>query len=228
MRPLVRAAVAGLAALAVLTGAGCTLSADDPGQDPTPAPATQAGPDPSPRPTATDEPADGPGTEELSELIFDAAAETEAPLASQTVELGVANQNGVTAPVTFDVLSVRRTSDATLVRFQMSTSEAELDMSSTALGDGSNTEFFFRTALEDPAAGTRYLPLSYRWDAFDVTEIADRPVNGCLCGYAGGRFLLSPEPLVMDVLYPPLPPEVTTVTFAAPGGLSIPGLTVTG
>ena len=125
---------------------------------------------------ALPEPADGPGTEELSGLIFDAAAETEAPLASQTVELGVANQNGVTAPVTFDVLSVRRTSDATLVRFQMSTSEAELDMSSTALGDGSNTEFFFRTALEDPAAGTRYLPLSYRWDAFDVTEIADRPV----------------------------------------------------
>jgi outer membrane protein OmpA-like peptidoglycan-associated protein len=121
---------------------------------------------------------------------------------------------------------VRRTSGATLVRFQMSAPETVTDMSSQALGDSTNTEFFYRTALEDPAAGQRYLPLSYRWDSFDLTEIPDQPVNACLCGYAGGLFVLSPEPMVMDVLYPPLPDAVTSVTFTAPGGLSIPDLPV--
>ena len=228
MKRLVRRAAAGVAALALLAGTGCTVGTPDP-SEPTPTSSAQAGvPSATTSPDRTDGQGDGPDPDELSAAIFDTAAERPQPIGSQTVQLGVANQPGVTTPVTFDVLWVRRTSDATLVRYQMSAPEPGLDMASTALGDGTNTEFFFRTALEDPAAGQRYLPLSYRWDAFDLTEIPDQTVNGCLCGYAGGRFLLSPEPMAMDVLYPPLPEGVTTVTFTAPGGLAIPDLAVAG
>jgi hypothetical protein len=226
---LVRAGASGLAVLALLAGSGCTVGTAEPSGQPA-SPSSEAGGSPSSGSTdEADGPAgqdDGPDPEELSAAIFDAADDRPPPIGTQTVELPVAYRPGVTTPVTVDVLSLRRTSDATLVRFQMSAPETVTDMSSQALGDSTNTEFFYRTALEDPAAGQRYLPLSYRWDSFDLTEIPDQPVNACLCGYAGGLFVLSPEPMVMDVLYPPLPDAVSSVSFTAPGGLSIPDLPV--
>ena len=230
MNRLVRAGASGLAVLALLAGSGCTVGTAEPGEAATPS-RKAAGSTAASSPDEADEQAgqdDGPDPEELSAAIFDAADERPSPIGTQTVELPIAYRPGVTAPVTFDVLSVRRTSGATLVRFQMSAPETVTDMSSQALGDSTNTEFFYRTALEDPAAGQRYLPLSYRWDSFDLTEIPDQPVNACLCGYAGGLFVLSPEPMVMDVLYPPLPDAVSSVSFTAPGGLSIPDLPVSG
>ena len=213
-----------LVCLAVVALTGCTAGDADPeGNPPSQGSSSPAGTDGA-EPSNTK--AQGPDAADLSAEIFAAAEQRPDPLAGQTLEVPRLNVGGETGPVTVEVLAVDRRPHSTLVTVTMTTTEETFQPASDALGDRLNAEFFFRIALEDPAAGVRYLPLSYRWDSFDVTAIPDQPVNGCLCAYAGGNFTLSPEPLVMDVLYPPLPPEVTTVTMTAPDGLAIPNLPV--
>jgi hypothetical protein len=226
-RRLDRAAAAVLVGLAVLAGTGCTVGAEDPGATDVTAGSTGSAPTgaAAPRPSATER--DRPGTAELSEQIFAAAQTDPEPVGSQTLQLPVENTQGtVTAPVTVDVLQVRRARDSTLVTWQISTTEDTLRMDTDALGSRVNAEFFEDVTLEDPAGGVRYRALSYRWGDFALTEIPATPVNACLCAYRASGFLIGPDPIVMDSLYPPLPAGTTTVTLAAPDGLSIPALPV--
>ena len=213
-----------LVCLVVVAVSGCTVGGADPEGTPTPPGTSSPAEADGAEPTGSE--AVGPDAADLSAEIFAAAEQQPDPLAGQTLEVPRLNGGGETGPVTVEVLAVDRRPHSTLVTVTMTTTEETFQPASDALGDRLNAEFFFRIALEDPAAGVRYLPLSYRWDSFDATAIPDQPVNGCLCAYAGGNFTLSPEPLVMDVLYPPLPPEVTSVTMTAPDGLAIPDLPV--
>lgn len=214
-------------AVALLVG-GCTLS----GSDPEPTPATDAAGsspsvEPSTRPSPQDAP-DGPTPEEISaDLLALAAAAPPAPVASQTLEIEVSG--GEAAQVTVDVLELRRTRDATLLRFQLSSAEpVGLPEYGTFSDRGSpNREFLDRLNLLDAASGVRHYPLSWLRAGTDDPAPPDGPPNSCVCPNLGQSFQLSPTPMAVDVLYGPLPDDVTTVALEAPGELSIPALPVT-
>ncbi|WP_380164465.1 hypothetical protein [Jannaschia sp. R86511] len=180
------------AALALtLTGTlvvgGCTLS----GSEPTPA--TNAAAAPSTGSTAPPSPSqtpDGPTPEQMSaDLIALAAADLPAPLGSQTVRIEVSG--GPAADVTVDVLELRRTRDATLLRLQMSTAEpVGLPEYGTFSDRGSpNREFLDRLNLFDAQDGVRHYPLSWLRVATDDPAPADGPPTR-----ACARTSVSPSP----------------------------------
>lgn len=224
-----RGRTARLAALA-LTGAllvgGCTLSGSDPEPTPDTAEAGGTSTEATTRPSPSQTP-EGPTPEEMSaDLLALAAADLPAPLGSQTV--GIEISGGPATDLTVDVLELRRTRDATHVRLQLSTAEpAGLPEYGTFSDLGSpNREFLDRLNLLDAEDGVRHYPLSWRRAATDDPEPADGPPNSCVCPNLGQSFQLSSTPMVMDVLYGPLPDDLTTVALEAPGDLSIGGLEV--
>lgn len=213
---------------AALTLGGCTVSgADVPDPSGDAAPVT-SGPSTDQEPTEVGTPA-GPSPEELSEQVLEvASAPVGEPIASQTVTIDGAPSPGTSAEVIVDVLAVERTADATLVRMQLSSPAPGVTFGRQVFNDvgSANLEFFDRFAMEDTTGGTRYLPLSWRRAPTNDLEPADTPLNSCICPYRGNNLTLSPTPIVFDSLYGPLPDDATTVTFTAPGGVSIPDVSV--
>lgn len=159
-----------------------------------------------------DEPS-GPTPEELSQEVLDQArAQEEAP----AIGSGSADITGT--QVTVDVVSVQRADDATTVTMRVSGSEG------VNIGVGEFRDLMYtgvnsaRTLyLVDPGgSGTRYLPLQFD----DYREM-------CLCPVF--PLELGPEPQTVTAVYPPLPPETTTVDLVVNDtSLSITGLPVEG
>lgn len=221
-----RAVPVAAAGLALLLG-GCTLSAGqaEPSGSPEaggPPPVSATSSDPT-----QDESPSGPTPEELSsELLEQAAAPPPAPVGSQTVAVDAVG-GATTVPVTIDVLAVQRTRDATKVTIQMSSDDLVEGLRNTALNDavGSNTTFFDRFALQDDQNGLKHYALSWLRPELDDADPTGPP-NSCICPYRGATFVLSPEPIVMDALFGPLPEDVATVSFVGPDGVLIPDLPV--
>ncbi|WP_380163917.1 hypothetical protein [Jannaschia sp. R86511] len=222
-----RTTVVATVVAAVLALGGCTLSG---GEQAAPtdrpagsAPATDATTsEPTPEPSA-----EGPSPEELSAQVIDAAAAPVGePIASQTLAVEDTTPTPGTE-VTIDVLSVQRTENATLLTMQMSSAEPGVQLGPQAFRNREvDVEFFSLFALEDGSNGIRYRPLSWLRPNTDDLEPADGPPNSCICPYRGNDFTLSPEPLVFEALYGPLPDGVTTVSLTAPGGVDLPDLPV--
>lgn len=215
--------LAPLVMAAALVLGGCTVSGgeDDP---------TQAPDQPSTRPSTTtsqpeEDEADGASNEELSAAVLALGAEQPAPLASQTLQVPGRSGSDV-ATVTVDVLELRRRTDSTLLRLQLSSPTPGTKIENIALDTDRNSEFFDRFGLEDTTSGVRYLPLAWNRGILGDAENPDGPVDSCVCGYRASNFTLGPEPIVMDFLYGPLPQEVSSVTLTAPDGLSVPDLAV--
>ncbi|WP_380164471.1 hypothetical protein [Jannaschia sp. R86511] len=221
-----RTTVLALAVAATLTLGGCTLSGSDP--DPTPPTEGEAvgSEQPSTAPSADPTP-QGPTPEQISaDLLEQAAAEPGQAVGSQTVEVLDNANNPV--PVTVEVVSLERTRDATHLLLRLSSTESVGSLDQSAFSDRGtpNREFFDRFGLEDTENGVRHYPLSWLRPSASESAPPDGPPNSCLCPYRGQSFTLSQTPLLMDVLYGPLPEDVTTVDLVAPGDLSIPGLTI--
>ncbi|MGJ7439587.1 hypothetical protein [Aquipuribacter sp. MA13-6] len=213
------------AGLALLLG-GCTLSGGQSDPSGSPAAGGSSTTDPTSTPTASETPS-GPTPEELSaELLEQAAAAPPAPIGSQTVQVDAIG-GSATVPVTIDVLAVQRTRDATKVTMQMSSPEVVEGLRNTALSAVGleNTTFFDRFALQDTPNGVNYLALSWLRPDLDEEDPAGPP-NSCICPYRGAALVLSPEPIVMDALFGPLPEDVGTVSFVGPDEVLIPDLPV--
>lgn len=224
MRRTTTRAGAALALAAALVLGGCTLSGSEP--EPTGGGEAVATPSSAPRGSEPAEP-EGASPEEISsDLLEQAAADLPAPVGGQTV--GVTDNANNPVQVTVEVVALARTRDATHLTLQLSSDETVGGLNLTAFTDRGvpNREFFDRFALQDSANGVRHYPLSWLRPGASEDAPPDGPPNSCLCPYRGQTFTLSPEPLVMDVLYGPLPEDVSTVDLVAPGGLSIPGLAV--
>lgn len=213
------------AGLALLLG-GCTLSGGQSEPTGSPEAGGSSGTTTDSTPTESETPS-GPTPEELSaELLEQAAAATPAPLGSQTVQVDAVG-GAATVPVTIDVLAVQRTRDATKVTMQMSSPEVVEGLRNTALSTVGleNTTFFDRFALQDTPNGVNYFALSWLRPDLD-DEDPQGPPNSCICPYRGAALVLSPEPIVMDALFGPLPEGVDTIAFIGPDEVLIPDLPV--
>ncbi|MEJ5913013.1 hypothetical protein [Pseudokineococcus sp. 1T1Z-3] len=229
--PVVRRALpAALLAGALVLG-GCT-GEQDPGAGQSPrgdGAATQDETTPSPSPSVS-----GPGTAELADAVFAQAAaeaDTSTPLGAGTIEV-VGLTGGDPNPVTVEILSIERRPSTTLVTLAMSSTEAGTSMENGTFDLRSNAAFISTFGLEDRSSGLRYLPLTWhrlRTEAIETGEEGPRlraEDNSCVCAYRGSNFRLGPDPIVMSSLYPPLPEDLRSVTFTAPGGLEISDLPV--
>lgn len=174
----VAAAVAGLVVLA-----GCTGGSGDPG--PTPGGAgTGGGPSASSTPS---QPVGDVTPEELSQQVLGRAAEDADPLGSTTGPV----VNG--QETTLDVLDVHAFEGGTSVRFRL-TAAAPYQLGLVTFSDArfGTVEFVRDVHLDDPASGTRLLPLQ-----FEDYRAA------CVCPYK--PLELGPEPSVLTAVFPPLP-----------------------
>lgn len=213
-------------AAALLMG-GCTVSGD--GADPLPSGDSAGEVEESPDATSPASPStpQGPSADELSaDVLALAAADLGAPLGGQTIE--VLDSSNQPVPVTVEVMDLRQTDHATLLRLQMSSTQevGALDLDVFAQPGNPTREFFERFGLEDDQNGVRYYPLSWRRAGVDETAPPPGPPNSCICPYRGQSFTLTAEPLIMDVLYGPLPGGVPSVALVSPEGLRIPDLAV--
>lgn len=199
-----RTAGAVLAAALLLTG--CT-SDDD-------VPAGAADPTTSATATATSDPSSGDVTsQDLSEQVLDAAvaAGERAPVASQTVD-----SKG--EQLTVDVVEIRRTRDGVLAEFRLSSPAPDVTVGPSRFEEDRLGSIYAVTGvfLEDPAAGVRYRPLRY-----------DDERRGVECVCPIRPLKLGPEPQAVYALFPPMPPEVSTVTFRMFEAFDVPGIAVT-
>ncbi|MGJ7441464.1 hypothetical protein [Aquipuribacter sp. MA13-6] len=212
----VRAATASIGLVVLVSG--CTAAPEpSPGPDGAPVPAS-AGPSPSAAPAETI--GDGVDPADLSRQVLDSSVRpADAPtLASQTVEVPTGLTADGTTQVTVQVRAVERRDHSTLLTLAVSAADPGTELAPDVFGGARNLEKFDSIALEDPAAGRRYLPLSWRrWiSAPDDLEL-DGPTNDCVC--PDRKAVLGPEPVLMDVMYGPLPGDVTTVSVTSPDGL---------
>jgi hypothetical protein len=205
MRAARTLAVAVLGA-SLLGGCGL-LGDDDPSADPGGSASGGGSATSSPTPS-------GPDPAELSEEVL-AAAEAE----QQAPALG--SGTGTTAggtDLTIEVTAVERVSEGTLVTMRFSGTEGGNLGGPAGFGNERyETQNFARTLyLVDPAVTrTRYLPLQFE----DYRE-------GCLCPYF--PLAVGAEPQTVTALYPPLPPEVSTIDVVANDFLTVSGLPVQG
>ena len=200
-----RATVAAVALLPLLVLTGCTSDGDG---EPSAAPSSaSARATPSPTPSGVDASA-------LSEQVLEQAAEAaERPgVATQT-----ADADG--DQMTLEVVEVRRTRDAVVAEFRLSSPTPE-----TSVGVGTFEEDRLGTVysitgvlLEDPAAGVRYRPLSYGDFGRDVA---------CVCPTK--PLELGPVPQTVYAQFPPLPADLETVTFRMFEVFELPDIPVTG
>lgn len=117
-----------------------------------------------------------------------------------------------------DVLEVRAVTEGTLVRMRLSSPDGEYTSSPTTFASGRfGTQNFVRDVyLDDPAGGTRYLPLQ-----FEDYRAA------CVCPYL--PFVVGAEPQEVHALFPPLPPGTGPVVLRLAGtDLVVEGLAVDG
>lgn len=215
---LAGAAATGLA-LAVVLG-GCTGEpAPQPSEDATEAASPAPSPDASAAPAATV--TDGVDPAEMSRQVLDAAEQDAAPvpvLASQTVQAPTGLTADGTAQVTVEVRTVQRRPDSTRVTLAMSAEQEGTELAPDTFGRPRNLNKFDSIALEVPTAGSRMLPLSWRrWISSPDNLALDGPTNDCVCPAWGPE--LGPEPVLMDVMYGPLPADVTAVSITSPDGL---------
>lgn len=200
---------------------GCTAQ-----PDPEPSPGATAAPAPSASAEASAPAAgtvaDGVDPAELSRQVLDAAAgaATELPVvSSQTLQVPTGLTADGTAEVTVDVRAVQRREESTVVTLAMSATEPDVQLAPDALSGSRNLAVLDQVAMEDPAAGERYLPLSWRrWIGSPDNLELDGATNSCVCP-TRRLMRLGPEPLLMDVVYGPLPADVTTVSITTPDGL---------
>jgi len=194
--------VLGVAAVVVAASvaAGCTISSAD-GEDPTPTleEASTSGDSPSVGPSsrpATTPP--GPSPEELSaDLLQSAAAQARRP--------GLGTASAVSgdvqaAEIVMELVSLERTSDATLLEFRLSspTPGTPISVGSFESVRFQSPAFVSALYLDDRLGGTRYRPLFF-----------DDYRNACTCPYL--PLSIGPEPQLISALFPPLPESTTSV-----------------
>ncbi|WP_165067260.1 hypothetical protein [Marisediminicola senii] len=215
MMRAVRPVAALLGVMAMGGMAGCTAFGGD-----EPAPSSSASPESSPAAVESSE---------LSRQILDAAAAADGDLpvlGSQTIEVDSFNFDDEVIDVTVAVHRIERRADSTMVTLSMSSPSEGAALDGAVFADGAAGTFFDRIAIEDPEGGVRYLGLSWRREVnSELSPPADSPLNSCVCAYRQ-NLTLGNEPVFMDALYAPLPPDLSTVSVTAPGGLSIPGIDV--
>lgn len=212
-RPL-RVVAALTAAAAALVVSGCTVGGAEPVEptgDAAP-PVTDGSSDdgPSARPSPEETP-EGDSPEEISADLLSADLQEPEPLGS--VSATVPPQDIET---TMEVLEVRRVDDGTFVRLRFTAPSQTYNVGPTTFAsDRFGTLSFVRDMyLDDPAGGTRYLPLQ-----FEDFRAA------CVCPYKPME--IGPEPQVVSALFPDLPEGTTTVDLNLAGtDLTLTGLPV--
>lgn len=212
----------GLVLATALALGGCTVSGGEASPEPSGVASGRTTGSADSTPDAAPSPS-GPSVDELSaDVLALAGADLGAPLGGQTIE--VLDNGNQPVQVTVDVLELRRTRDATLLRLTMSSPSevGTLQVGTFSAPGTSAREFFDRISLEDGGAGTRHHPLSWRRTEGNEAAPVEGPLDSCVCPFRGQSFTLTPEPLVMDVLYGPLPEGVQSVAVVSPDGLRIP------
>jgi hypothetical protein len=184
---------------------GCTSGGDD--EPSAAAPATTSRATPSATPSGVD-------AAELSEQVLGEAVEAAArpAVATQT-----ADSDG--DQLTVDVVEVRRTRDAVVAEFRLSSATPDVSVGLNRFEEdrGGSVAFITGVLLEDPVAGLRYRPLSFDDERRGVA---------CVCPVKPLR--LGPAPQTVYAQFPPLPEDLETVTFRMFDVFEIPDVPVTG
>lgn len=199
-RPI-RPLLAALVLVISMVAAGCTISSSDGDEETTPPERSATGSDEaSVRPSSSrsvSAPA-GPSPDELSaDLLEAAAAQARRPAlgSASTVSSDVQS-----AQIVLDVISVERTSDATLLEFRLSspTPGTPISLGSFESVRFQSPAFVSALYLDDRLGGTRYRPLLF-----------DDYRGACTCPYL--PLTVGPEPQLISAMFPPLPESTTTV-----------------
>lgn len=196
--------------------AGCTVSVGDRDGDGGPGTATDVAMDASTdTPTGgTPEAIDGGvPPQELSRALLDAGDAEGTVIGSVTAP--VDRLRGV--EVTMEVLGLERTRAGTRATLRLSTSGADVSVSTLTFGAGRSTsQYFLHDLLLEDVAVTeaRYRPL--RWEDYR---------QACACPFL--PLAIGTEPRTVSALFPPLPPEVDRATLRlGEGPLAVEGLPV--
>ena len=165
---------------------------------PEPTPTASSAPAAQPEPTTEPSPAASVDVAASSREVLDAASAAQAArdevLASQTVEVPLGLTASETGEVTVDVRRVERREASTLVTIGLSAAAPGTQLAPDVFSDRRDLEQLHQVALEDPAGGERYLPLSWRrWISTPDNLVLDGPANTCVCP-SRAQLLLGPEP----------------------------------
>ena len=181
--------VKALTAIASAAALALALSACTDGSDTNPSDPTSSSGEPTTSRTATIEPKD------RSQQVFDAYTPDKV-IGSTSGKIRGFNSNRPSEDVTFEVLSVEATSDATILRFQLTATDSPLLHRTGA-------DWTFQPTLRPPGAKVRTQTLTAALPKYD-----ERSYDVCVCTsvYGAGS---TPQP--QEVVYPPLPTDVTEV-----------------
>ena len=134
---------------------------------------------------------------ELSDAVFSAGAVEEPALASVTGSVP-----NVDVKTTMEVLEVRRLASGTLLRLRLSAPETyALGLRTFTSGRFGSSNFVRDVYLDDPASGTRLLPLQFQ----DYRA-------ACVCPYK--PLEIGPDPVVLTAIFDSLPEGAATVTVS--------------
>lgn len=210
-----RAATAATLAVVFALG-GCTISSASPDGEETSAgeAATRSAASPDQGSGDAEPSRTTASRRDVTALSREVLAQAEADTAAATI-IGSASADERGDTITLDVMSLRRTSDAVLLEFRLSSPTPDLDIGVTnfAAVRFNSVNFIKVVFLDDTAGGTRYLPLFF-----------DDGRQGCVCPYL--PLTLGPEPQTLFAMFPPLPEAVTTVDVALSESLVVPGVPV--
>lgn len=190
------------AVIGSLAWGGCTFEGSDPGPDPSDSSPVSAGESS----TASDEPENPPSSQPPVGDVSPDELSADLLASGQQSEAAVVSVSAVVEPTdvetTLDVLEVRRIEAGTLVRIRLTAAEVYNIGPTTFAGDRFGTLNFIRDLyLDDPASGTRLLPLQFE----DYRE-------ACVCPYK--PLELGPEPTVVTAVFDVLPEAATSVSVS--------------